>query len=67
MFIATYEAIFHAWSHYATQLVRTKEEKTRLYVKGLNTDLQVLLVHMNSTARHFNELTYYVKKIEGVR
>ncbi|WMV58289.1 hypothetical protein MTR67_051674 [Solanum verrucosum] len=41
IFVADYEAKFHALSRYATQLVTTEEERTHLFVKGLNFELQV--------------------------
>jgi len=49
------------------QLVTTEEERIRLFVKGLNFELQVLSVHMTSAGKSFNEVTYFVKKVEGVR
>jgi len=65
--VAAYEAKFHALSRYATQLVTTKEERIRLFIRGLNSELQVLSIHMTSAGRSFNEVTDYVKKVEGVR
>ncbi|KAH0709266.1 hypothetical protein KY284_010693 [Solanum tuberosum] len=38
MTVASYEAKFHALSRYATQLVTTKEERIRLFVKGLDPE-----------------------------
>lgn len=38
-----------------------------LYVKGLSTDFHVLPVHMTSSRRSFNEITYYVIEIERVQ
>lgn len=35
MFVAAYEAKFHALSRYATQLVTTEEERTKFYVAGI--------------------------------
>ena len=67
MTVAAYEAKFHALSRYATQLVTTEEERIRLFIRGLNSELQVLSVHMTSAGRSFNEVTDYVKKVEGVR
>ncbi|KAH0743175.1 hypothetical protein KY290_031168 [Solanum tuberosum] len=67
MSVAAYEAKFHALSRYATQLVTTEEERIRLFVKGLNYELQVLSVYMTSAGKSFSEVTDFVKKVEGVR
>ncbi|KAH0652758.1 hypothetical protein KY289_030436 [Solanum tuberosum] len=67
MFVASYKAKFHALSRYVTQLVNTEEERIRLFIRGLNSELQVLSVHMTFARRSFNEVTDYVKKAEGVR
>ncbi|KAK4721877.1 hypothetical protein R3W88_012110 [Solanum pinnatisectum] len=67
MSVAAYEAKFHVLSRYAMQLVTTKEERIRLFVNGLNYELQVLFVHMTSARKNFNEVTDFVKKVEGVR
>jgi len=56
MSVATYEAKFHALSRYAMQLVTTEEERIRLFIKGLNSELQVLYVHMTSAWKSFNEV-----------
>ncbi|XP_069152782.1 uncharacterized protein [Solanum lycopersicum] len=42
MYVAAYEAKFHALSRSATHLLTTKEERIRLSVKGINSELQVL-------------------------
>uniref|UniRef100_M1DQD4 Uncharacterized protein n=1 Tax=Solanum tuberosum TaxID=4113 RepID=M1DQD4_SOLTU len=47
------------------ELVRSEEET--IYAKGLSTDLHVLSMHMTSSRRSFNEVTYYVMEIERVR
>uniref|UniRef100_M1DT60 'chromo' domain containing protein n=1 Tax=Solanum tuberosum TaxID=4113 RepID=M1DT60_SOLTU len=67
MSVAAYEAKFHALSRYATQLVTIEEERIRLFIKRLNYELQVLSVHITSAGRSFNEVTNFVKKVEGVR
>ncbi|WMV13843.1 hypothetical protein MTR67_007228 [Solanum verrucosum] len=69
MSVAAYEAKFHALSRYATQLVTTEEERIHLFVKGLNYELQVLSlsIHMTSAGKSVNEVTDFVKKVEGVR
>lgn len=39
MFVVAYEAKFHAFSRYATQLVNIDEERIFLFVKGLTYKL----------------------------
>ncbi|WMV45087.1 hypothetical protein MTR67_038472 [Solanum verrucosum] len=65
MSVASYKAKFHALSRYATQLLGTGEERIRLFVKGLKTKLQVISIHMKYVGKSFNEVTDYVKKMEG--
>ncbi|KAH0728169.1 hypothetical protein KY284_004034 [Solanum tuberosum] len=55
MSVAIYEAKFHVLSRYVTQLVTTEEERIHLFIKGLNSELHVLSVHMTSAGRSFNE------------
>ena len=59
MFLTAYESKFHALSRYATQLVTTKEEKIHLFINGLNSELQILSVHMTSAGKSFNEVTIF--------
>jgi len=66
MIVASYEAKLHILSRYATHLVTTEEERICLFVKVLNPELQVLSVHMTSAGKSFNEVTDFVKKVEGV-
>ncbi|KAH0658132.1 hypothetical protein KY289_026880 [Solanum tuberosum] len=40
MYVAAYESKFHALSRYASQLVTTEEERIRLFIRGLNSELQ---------------------------
>ncbi|KAH0746089.1 hypothetical protein KY285_007746 [Solanum tuberosum] len=56
--MAAYEAKFHALSRCAMQLVTTEEERIRLFVKRLNSELQVLSIHMTSAEKTFNEGSY---------
>ncbi|XP_055824454.1 uncharacterized protein LOC129892981 [Solanum dulcamara] len=42
MTVSTYEVKFHTLSRYATHLVTTEEERIRLFMKGLNPELQVV-------------------------
>lgn len=51
--------------HYATYLAR-RRRGICLFVKRLDTDLNILLVHMALVIKIFNEVTHYVKKIRGV-
>ena len=67
MFLAPYKAKFHAFSRYDTQFVTTEEERIKLFIWVINFEQQVLSIHMTSTGRSFNDVTYYVKKAEGVR
>lgn len=67
MLVVAYEVNFHALSHFTNQLVRTEEERICFFVKGLSSEIEVLLVHMTSTRKSFNDVTDYVKKLEGVR
>lgn len=67
MSLAAYVAKFHAFSRYTTQLVTIEEERIQLFTRGLNSELQVLSIHMTSAERSFNEGTTYVNKVEGVR
>lgn len=34
-------------------------------MKGLNSDIQVLSIHMTSTRKIFNKVDNYVKRVEG--
>ncbi|KAH0644574.1 hypothetical protein KY284_032458 [Solanum tuberosum] len=52
---------------YATQLMTIEEERISLLIRVPNSELQVLSVHMTSTRSSFNEVTDYVKKVDGVR
>ena len=67
MSVAIYEDKFHNLSRYATQLVSMEKERIRLFIRCLDFELQVLSVHMTSAWRSFNEVTDYVKKVEGVK
>lgn len=66
MTVSAYEAKFHALSRHATQLVTTEKEKIWLFVKGLNSKLYVLFVHVTTAGKSINEVTNFVKKVEGV-
>lgn len=44
-----------------------EEDKIQSFIQGLNSELQVLYVYMTSVGKSFNEVTYYVKKLEGLR
>ena len=62
MIVVAYEAKFHALSRYATQLMTTETERIRLFIKGLNSELHVLSVHMTSAERNFNEVENFFMK-----
>lgn len=64
--VAAYAAKFHMLSHYATQMLTSKEERIMLYIKGMIYDLQVLCLYMTSAGKGFNKVSNYVKKLEGV-
>ena len=65
MFVVAYEAKFYALSRYDTQLVTTEEERIYFVIREINSELQVLYVHMTSTWKRFKEVPNYVKKVEG--
>ncbi|KAH0741272.1 hypothetical protein KY290_034315 [Solanum tuberosum] len=48
-------------------LVTNEEDRIHLFVRELNSELQVLFVHMTSAGRNFNEVTNFVKKVKEVR
>ena len=48
-----------------TMLLATDEERIHLFVKGLNTDLQVSALQMTFLEKTFNEVSDFVKKVEG--
>lgn len=60
-----YVAKFQTLSRYATQLVTTEKDKIQLFVRSLNSDLQVLSVHMTSVGKIFNEVTNMLRKWRG--
>lgn len=53
-------------SHYATQLVNIEELSTHFF-EILSCELQVLLVHMITASKKFNNVTDFGKKSERVR
>lgn len=59
------ETKFHALSHYATVGEKWWGEHS-FFVKSLNHELQVMFVHMNFVGKGFNEVTNFVKKMDGV-
>lgn len=66
MLVETYKAKLHTLSFYATQLLTTEEERSYFLIKGLNYDLQVLFLYMTSAGKGFNEVSDYVKNLDGV-
>lgn len=67
IFVAAYEDKFHSLSWYATHFVIMEEERIWLFIKDLKSVLQVLSVRMSFAGKSFNEVIYYVNKVEGVR
>lgn len=67
MYVAAYEAEFHALCRYSMHLVTTKEERVQFFIKGLDFELQILFVDMTYAGKSYNEVTDYFKKVEGVR
>ena len=65
--MANFEIKFLALSRYTTHLVTIEKDRICLFIKGQYSELQILFVHMTSTWRSFNEVTNFVKKVEGVR
>lgn len=58
---------FHVLSRYVTQLVTTKEERSWLFYRGLNSDLQIFSIHMTYGGKHFNEVKNAWRKLKSVR
>ena len=54
MFVVAYDSKFHVLSIYATQLVTTKEDKIRLFIKGLNSELHISSIHMHISSIHMS-------------
>lgn len=67
MSVDAYEVKFHTLSRSATQFVNTEEQRIKLFVIGLNSELQVFSTHVTSTGKIFNEVTNYFKNVEGVK
>lgn len=67
MYVTTYEATFNALSRYDTLLITNDDERIQIFIRGLDSELQVLSVHMNSARNIFNKVTDFVKKIEGLK
>ncbi|WMV32385.1 hypothetical protein MTR67_025770 [Solanum verrucosum] len=74
MFVAAYEAKFHALSRYATQLVTTEEERIRLFIRGRNSELQAKALakrdknsgnFQGSYSREFGRPTLAAKQIQS--
>ena len=67
MFVAAYEAKFHALSRYATQLCFSPQERIRRFVKGLRSDLQIPALQVAAAAKSFQEVVHFVIEVEGVK
>ena len=66
MSVAAYEAKFRALSRYATQLCFSPQERIRLFVKGLRSDLQIQALQVAAAAKFFQEVVDFVIEVEGV-
>lgn len=64
--MVAYEAKFHGLSIYATQLVTTKEDMIWLFIKGLNSELQLFRSH-DFCRKELRWSGWYFKKVEGVK
>ena len=67
MFVAAYEAKFHALSRYATQLCFSPQERILRFVKGLRSDLQIPALQVAAAAKSFQEVVDFVIEVEGVK
>ena len=56
MSVPAYEAKFCALSRYATQLCFSPQERIRLFVKGLRSDLQIQALQVAAAAKSFQEV-----------
>lgn len=56
MTVPAYEAMFHALSIFATQILNSEEEHIHCFMKSSNNNLQILTLHM----------TYLVKVLIGL-
>ncbi|XP_059277919.1 uncharacterized protein LOC132032160 [Lycium ferocissimum] len=65
--VAVYESRFHSLSSYALQLLPTKGEKIRRFVKGLNTGLQLSALQLVATRALFQEIVEHVCIVEGIK
>ena len=67
MSVTTYEAKFRALSRYATQLCFSPQERIRLFVKGLRSDLQIPALQVAAAAKSFQEVVDFAIEVEGVK
>ena len=67
MSVTTYEAMFCALSRYATQLCFSPQERIRLFVKGLRSDLRISALQVAAIAKSFQEVVDFVIEVEGVK
>ena len=67
MSVTVYEAKFRALSRYATHLCFRPQERIRLFVKGLRSDLCISALQVAATAKSFQEVVDFVIEVEGVK
>lgn len=61
LYVVVYVVMFYYLFCYATQLLGIEDKRIQLFVKGLNTDIQVLSIYLDSVRKTFNEVFYYVQ------
>lgn len=66
MYVADCDAKFHVLSIYVVQFVIIEEERICFFIRGLNSEFQVLFFYMTFVGKSFNEVIDYVKKVEGL-
>ena len=67
MSVNAYEAKFRALSRYATQHCFSPQERIHRFVKGLRSELRISALQVESTAKSFQEVVYFVVEVEGVK
>lgn len=67
MSIIDYEDKFHAFSHDVTELLSIEDDRLQFFVKGMDTNLQVLFVHMTFVKKIFSKAAEFMKKVEVVK
>lgn len=65
MYVAAYEAKFHALCRYAKMCVTMEHKRIQLFITVFGYEVQVLSMHMTSVVRSFNEVIDYFNKVRG--